>query len=116
MNLDELTFDVSQEIEIKAAPGTVYKNMIAQLSQIMGGDEKPMNFVLEEWPGGRWFRDLGNGQGHFWGLRPGDQAAHAARNHGADDDVVPGLRARAVSIDSNRRRHAAHACVTARSG
>jgi hypothetical protein len=68
MNLDELTFDVSQEIEIKAAPGTVYKNMITQLSQIMGGDEKPMNFVLEEWPGGRWFRDLGNGQGHFWGL------------------------------------------------
>jgi hypothetical protein len=42
--------------------------MITQLSQIMGGDEKPMNFVLEEWPGGRWFRDLGNGQGHFWGL------------------------------------------------
>ena len=68
MNLDELTFDVSQEVEIKAAPGTVYKNMITQLSQIMGGDEKPMNFVLEEWPGGRWFRDLGNGQGHFWGL------------------------------------------------
>ena len=27
-----------------------------------------MDFVLEEWPGGRWFRDLGNGQGHFWGL------------------------------------------------
>ena len=25
MNLDELTFDVSQEIEIKAAPGTVYQ-------------------------------------------------------------------------------------------
>ena len=68
MNLDELTFDVSQEVEIKAAPGTVYKNMITQLSQIMGGDEKQMNFVLEEWPGGRWFRDLGNGQGHFWGL------------------------------------------------
>ena len=22
--------------------------------------------VLEEWPGGRWFRDLGPGQGHFW--------------------------------------------------
>jgi hypothetical protein len=68
MNLDELTFDVSQEIEIKAAPGTVFKNMTTQLSQIMGGDEKPMNFVLEEWPGGRWFRDLGNGQGHLWGF------------------------------------------------
>src|SRR5438045_9679010 len=22
---------------------------------------------LEPWPGGRWFRDLGEGNGHFWG-------------------------------------------------
>ena len=36
MNVDELTFDVSQEVEIKAAPGTVYKNMITELSQIIG--------------------------------------------------------------------------------
>lgn len=27
-----------------------------------------MPMVLEEWPGGRWFRDLGNGQGHLWGF------------------------------------------------
>ena len=23
--------------------------------------------ILEAWPGGRWFRDLGQGNGHFWG-------------------------------------------------
>jgi len=22
---------------------------------------------IEPWPGGRWFRDLGEGNGHFWG-------------------------------------------------
>ena len=27
-----------------------------------------MKFELEEWPGGRWFRDLGNGTGHLWGF------------------------------------------------
>ena len=27
-----------------------------------------MPMVLEEWPGGRWFRDLGSGQGHLWGF------------------------------------------------
>jgi hypothetical protein len=27
-----------------------------------------MPMVLEEWPDGRWFRDLGNGQGHLWGF------------------------------------------------
>ncbi len=26
-----------------------------------------MNMVLEQWPGGRWFRDRGDGIGHLWG-------------------------------------------------
>lgn len=26
-----------------------------------------MPMTLEAWPGGRWFRDLGDGNGHFWG-------------------------------------------------
>jgi hypothetical protein len=68
MTLDDLTLDISQELEIKAAPGGVYRSMIAQLGRIMGGDGKPMSLVLEEWPGGRWFRDLGNAQGHLWGF------------------------------------------------
>jgi uncharacterized protein YndB with AHSA1/START domain len=27
-----------------------------------------MPFTLEAWPGGRWYRDLGDGNGHFWGV------------------------------------------------
>ena len=27
----------------------------------------PMPMVIEPRPGGRWFRDLGGGNGHFWG-------------------------------------------------
>ena len=30
------------------------------------GDKLPM--TIEPWPGGRWFRDLGNHNGHFWGV------------------------------------------------
>ena len=26
-----------------------------------------MPMKLEAWPGGRWYRDLGDGNGHFWG-------------------------------------------------
>src|ERR1700746_1724045 len=66
--IEDLTLDVTQEIEIKAAPGTVFRNLVAGLSHIMGGDGNAMDFTLEEWPGGRWFRDLGNSQGHLWGL------------------------------------------------
>ena len=28
---------------------------------------QPMPMKLEPWPGGRWYRDLGNNNGHFWG-------------------------------------------------
>jgi Activator of Hsp90 ATPase homolog 1-like protein len=31
------------------------------------GEGKPMPMVIEAWPGGRWFRDLGDGNGHYWG-------------------------------------------------
>ena len=26
-----------------------------------------MPMKIEPWPGGRWYRDLGNDNGHFWG-------------------------------------------------
>jgi uncharacterized protein YndB with AHSA1/START domain len=68
MSLEDLTLDITQEIEIKAAPGTVFRSLTTGLSHIMGGDGTAMDFTLEEWPGGRWFRDLGNGQGHLWGF------------------------------------------------
>ena len=31
------------------------------------GPTANMNLKLEAWPGGRWFRDLGNNTGHLWG-------------------------------------------------
>jgi uncharacterized protein YndB with AHSA1/START domain len=27
-----------------------------------------MPMKIEAWPGGRWYRDLDNGNGHFWGV------------------------------------------------
>ena len=30
-------------------------------------DGKTLSMKLEAWPGGRWYRDLGNNTGHFWG-------------------------------------------------
>jgi uncharacterized protein YndB with AHSA1/START domain len=31
------------------------------------GPFNEMSLKLEAWPGGRWFRDLGNNAGHLWG-------------------------------------------------
>ena len=65
----ELTLDISQSIEIKAAMGDTYAALVRRLTaENSTPDNKPMPMVLEEWPGGRWFRDLGNAQGHLWGF------------------------------------------------
>jgi len=69
MKLEELTLDITQEIEIHAAPGDVFRSLVDRLADMRPEpDAKPMQLVLEQWPGGRWFRDLGNGQGHLWGF------------------------------------------------
>ena len=68
-NAEDLTLDISQSIEINAAVGDTYNAMIRRLtSENATPDNRSMPMVLEEWPGGRWFRDLGNGQGHLWGF------------------------------------------------
>ena len=98
MNVADLTVDISQEIEIKAAPGTVYRNMIAQLSsdhgrrwKIDGADDGRMaGRSLVSRPGQRPGSPLGFCAGH--------QAADAAGNLRADDDVVSGRRSLAGSL------------------
>lgn len=59
---------IEQEIEIKATPEAVFRGLIEQMKRLGPDDpEKKMTLTLEEWPGGRWFRDLGDNTGHLWG-------------------------------------------------
>jgi hypothetical protein len=65
--LEDLTLAVNQEIRVKASLETTFAALLEQLgpyNEKPDGDPLPM--VLEPWPGGRWYRDLGNGNGHFW--------------------------------------------------
>ncbi len=65
----ELTLDLTQSIEINAAIGDAWQSLLTRLTtESSTPDNKPMPMVLEQWPGGRWFRDLGGGQGHLWGF------------------------------------------------
>ena len=63
--MDTLTQRIDQAIEIKAALGSTFQAMLERLGPKNEG-MGPMPMVLEPWPGGRWFRDLGNGAGHLW--------------------------------------------------
>jgi hypothetical protein len=68
MAIEDMTLDLEQHIECKAAPGDVFKRMLYRFgegSTNLNGESLQM--VLEQWPGGRWFRDRGNGIGHLWG-------------------------------------------------
>ncbi len=68
MKLEEMTLDLEQHVEVKAAIGDVFKGVLRQFGE---GNTNPkgesMQMILEQWPGGRWFRDRGNGIGHLWG-------------------------------------------------
>jgi hypothetical protein len=68
MTLNDLTLDLTQSIDVQADIGEVYRSLLHRLGE---GSTNPqgesMNMTLEQWPGGRWFRDRGNGIGHLWG-------------------------------------------------
>ena len=65
--LDGLTLNIIQEIHVKASLEVTFEALLEQLgpgNEVSNGTPMPMK--LEAWPGGRWFRDLGDGNGHFW--------------------------------------------------
>lgn len=62
------TLTVIKELEIRASPETVFDAILAEMgpgSEMPDGSPFPM--VVEPWPGGRWYRDLGDNAGHWWG-------------------------------------------------
>jgi hypothetical protein len=65
--IEDLTLNIEQEIRVRASLEATFAALIEQLgpSNEMP-DGTPMRMKLEAWPGGRWFRDLGDENGHCW--------------------------------------------------
>src|SRR5277367_260245 len=66
--LDSLTLNIVQEIHVRASLEVTFETLLEQLgprNEVSNGAAMPMK--IEPWPGGRWYRDLGDGNGHFWG-------------------------------------------------
>jgi uncharacterized protein YndB with AHSA1/START domain len=61
-------FEIVKDEEIAAPIDIVFETILEQMGPLNSTPEKPMPMKLEAWPGGRWFRDLGDNTGHFWGL------------------------------------------------
>ena len=68
VELEIQTITVSREIEIAAPIEIAFEAMLEEIGpggEMPGG--KPFPMVIERWPGGRWYRDLGENAGHLWG-------------------------------------------------
>ncbi len=67
-SLENYTLTVTQEIQVRASLAATFAALLEEMGpQNQNGEGQPMPMILEPWPGGRWFRDLGNSNGHFWG-------------------------------------------------
>lgn len=59
---------IVKEIEIAAPIGVAFEAILEEIGpggEMPGG--KPFPMIVEPWPGGRWYRDLGDEAGHLWG-------------------------------------------------
>jgi len=66
---EQLTVNIIQEIRVKAPLEATFESLLEQMGPANEtGDGLAMPMTLEAWPGGRWYRDLGSNDGHFWGL------------------------------------------------
>src|ERR1700722_15220443 len=66
--IENLTLEIKQEIHVRASLEATFAALLDQLgphNEVTDGSPMPMK--IEAWPGGRWYRDLGDGNGHFWG-------------------------------------------------
>jgi hypothetical protein len=69
LSLEQLTLTVTEEIHVEAALETTFETLLEEMgphNETPYGEKLPMK--IEAWPGGRWFRDLGDDNGHFWGV------------------------------------------------
>lgn len=69
MDLAKMTLDTEQHIDIARPKDVVFEGLIEQFTTGMQyPDGTSMNHKMERWPGGRWYRDLGDNTGHLWGI------------------------------------------------
>jgi hypothetical protein len=67
-SFSDLTLKIEEEIHVQASLDQTFEALLEQLgAENIGAEGKPMPMKIEAWPGGRWFRDLGDNNGHLWG-------------------------------------------------
>jgi uncharacterized protein YndB with AHSA1/START domain len=66
--IENLTLNLTQEVQVRASLEETFAALLEQIgpeNDTPEGNAMPMK--IEPWPGGRWYRDLGDNNGHLWG-------------------------------------------------
>ena len=67
MGIESLTLLITQEIHVEASLEQTFAALLEQIGPENESPQGKMPMKIEAWPGGRWYRDLGDGNGHLWG-------------------------------------------------
>jgi len=66
--VEDLTLSINEEIHVKAPLELTFDTLLEQIGALNEvAADRPLPMKIEPWPGGRWYRDLGDGNGHLWG-------------------------------------------------
>jgi uncharacterized protein YndB with AHSA1/START domain len=67
-SIENMMLDIKQEMHVSAPLDVTFEALLEQIGPYNERDNnQPMPMKIEPWPGGRWYRDLGDNNGHFWG-------------------------------------------------
>lgn len=65
---NEFMLNINQEIRVNAPLEATFAAILEEMGpRFSGEDGKPLRMKIEARPGGRWYRDLGDDNGHLWG-------------------------------------------------
>jgi hypothetical protein len=66
--IENLSLEIAQEMHVRSSLVATFDALLEEVGPSnLGANDAPMPMKLEAWPGGRWFRDLGDNNGHLWG-------------------------------------------------
>ena len=66
--IEDFTLTVTLETHVNAGLEATFAAVLDQVGPLNQTPEGvSLQMKLEDWPGGRWYRDFGNGNGHYWG-------------------------------------------------
>jgi uncharacterized protein YndB with AHSA1/START domain len=109
------TLEILKDEQIAAPIDIVFETILEQIGALNETpDGTPLPMKIEAWPGGRWYRDLGNNTGHLWGHVQSIKAPSLLEIHGPlfmSGPAVSNIQYRLTAEGSGTRLKFSHRCV-----